>query len=76
MKFIENVGQAPRMASMWGVAGLLVTSAIQADWVPLIEPFVPPEYWPMVSGGFALAIGILRLIAQPGLKANANKEAP
>jgi len=74
MKFIDNLDQAPKMASMWGAAGLLFTSAIQADWVPYVQPLVPPEHWPVVSAGFALVIGFLRVVAQSRVKKHAGAQ--
>lgn len=68
MKLIENAGQAPRMLTIQATTALAVLSAAQADWLPFVQPLVPAEYWPMVSGGFALLIGVVRLIAQPKLK--------
>ena len=68
MKLIENASQAPRMLTIQATTALAVLSAVQADWVPFLQPLVPAEYWPMVSGGFALLIGVVRLIAQPKLK--------
>lgn len=44
---------------------LFVLSLVQADVLPLVRPLVPVDRWPLVSGGLAMAIVVLRLIAQP-----------
>jgi len=50
-------------------AGLLLTalSMIQADVLPLVSPLFAAEKWPWVSGSLAIAIVVLRLIAQESL---------
>lgn len=53
-----------RMASWVLSVLLLLLSMVQADVMPLIQPLVAPEQWPWVSGGMALAIGVLRLVQQ------------
>lgn len=56
--------RAHRMASMLAATALALLSMAQADVLPLVQPMVPAEKWPWVSGGFALAIGVLRLLKQ------------
>jgi len=53
-----------RLWSMWAAAALLLLSMLQADVLPFVQPLVQPEYWPWVSGGFALTIALLRLVKQ------------
>jgi hypothetical protein len=65
MKLIPNASKALRMQSVQAAGVLAVLSAAQADLIPFVQPLVPAEYWPLVSGGFALLIGVVRLIAQP-----------
>lgn len=65
MKLIENASQAPRMLTIQATTVLAGLSAVQANLIPFVQPLVPAEYWPLVSGGFALLIGVVRLIAQP-----------
>lgn len=58
---------ALRFVSVQAALVLAFLSAIQAEVLPLFSPLVPPNYWPWVSGGFALLIVVLRLWLQPGL---------
>lgn len=70
-----------RMWSMWLSFALAVMSAAQADLLPLVQPLVPPERWPWVSGGLALAIIVVRGIKQqlpepPAPKQDNERDAP
>ncbi len=65
MKLIDNASKAPRMASVQAATALAVLSLIQSDVLPFVQPLVPAEYWPAVSGVFGLLIVGARLIAQP-----------
>jgi hypothetical protein len=71
----------PQPWRLWSVRATLLyllLSAVQTDVLPLVQPLVPPEHWPWVSGGFALAILVLRLVKQqlPGRDMPAEEEGP
>jgi hypothetical protein len=65
---IDNAKQAPRMASVQAASVLALLSLIQSDMLPWVQPLVPAEYWPAVTGLFGLLIVGARLVAQPKLK--------
>jgi len=69
MTLIPNANQALRFGSVQAALLLAVLSGVQADVLPLVQPLFSPELWPVVSGALALAIVVLRLLAQPGLEA-------
>lgn len=46
---------------------LALLSGLQAEVLPLVSPLFPAPVWPWVSGGLALVVVLLRLVAQPGL---------
>lgn len=65
-QLIPGASRAWRLTSVWAAALLMLLSLVQADVLPLVQPLLPPEVWPWVSAGMALAIVVLRVIAQPG----------
>ena len=75
MNLIPNATQALRFGSVQAALLLAVLSGVQADVLPLVQPLVRPELWPVVSGALALAIVVLRLLAQPGLAAERELDA-
>ena len=66
--------RAHRMASVLAAAALALLSMAQADVLPLVQPLVPADKWPWVSGGFALAIGLLRIIKQVSVSGDQAQE--
>jgi hypothetical protein len=60
----DTPGRLARMWSIWLSVSLAMLSAAQADVLPLVAPLVPPERWPWVSGGLAMAIVVARGIKQ------------
>lgn len=67
MKKLTLADTPARLARMWSIwlsVALAVMSAAQADLLPVVQPLVPPERWPWVSGGLALAIIVVRGIKQ------------
>lgn len=68
-KMIPNARLAWRFGSVQAAALLALLSAIQAEVLPLVQPLFEPAVWPVVSGTLALAIVLLRVLAQPGLEA-------
>lgn len=64
--FIPQWRRAWRLSSVWMAALLAVLSMLQTDVLPLLQGLLPPAWWPYVTLGFALAIGLLRIVAQPG----------
>jgi hypothetical protein len=69
MKLIPDWKLAWRFLSVQAGVLLALLSGIQADVLPLITPLFPADKWPYVSGGLALAVVVLRLVAQDDLKA-------
>lgn len=67
-KLIPDFRLAWRFLSVQAALLLSVLSGIQADVLPLVQPLVPADKWPWVSGGLALAIIVLRVLDQPGLE--------
>lgn len=68
-RLIPEARLAWRFGSVQAAALLALLSAVQAEVLPLVAPLFAPEAWPWVSGGLALAVVVLRLVAQPGLDA-------
>lgn len=66
-KLIEDWKKAWRFLSVQAAAILALLSMIQADLLPQVQPLVPAKYWPYVTLGMAILIGIFRVLAQPGL---------
>jgi hypothetical protein len=67
MNLIPNASAAPRMASVQAAAVLALLSLIQTDVLPIVQPLVPAQWWPAVTGVFGLIIIGARLIAQPSV---------
>lgn len=65
-QLIPEWRRALRFNSVRAAALLLVLSMLQAEVLPHLQAFIPPEWWPLVTAGFALAIVVLRVLAQPG----------
>lgn len=70
MNWLLNLRLIPEWRDCWRMSSwltavlLALLSMVQADVLPFVQPLVPPEQWPWVSGGMALAIGLLRLLKQ------------
>lgn len=74
---VPNWRLAWRFSSVQAAVLLALLSSVQAEVLPLVKPIFAANVWPWVSGGLALAIVLLRLMAQPGLhKAPPAKGAP
>lgn len=69
MKLIPDWKLAWRFMSVQAGVLLALLSGVQAEVLPLVTPLFPADKWPYVSGGLALAVVVLRLIAQDGLQA-------
>lgn len=69
MKLIPDARLAWRFDTVQAAALLALLSAVQLELLPLVQPLVPVQWWPYVSGGVALAIILLRLRQQPALDA-------
>lgn len=67
MRLIPDWKLAWRFMSVQAGVLLALLSGIQADVLPLVTPLFPADKWPYVSGGLALAVVVLRLVAQDGL---------
>lgn len=67
MRLIPDWKLAWRFASVQAAVVLALLSGLQAEVLPLVAPLFPDRAWPWVSGGLALAIVLLRLVAQDGL---------
>lgn len=67
MRLIPDASLAWRFGSVQVAVLLALLSGIQAEVLPLVSPLFPPEVWPWVSGALALAVVLLRLVAQPAL---------
>jgi hypothetical protein len=68
-RLIFEAHLAWRFGSVQAAVLLALLSGVQAEVLPLVAPLFSPEAWPWVSGLLALAIVLLRLVAQPGLEA-------
>lgn len=75
-QLIPGARRAWRLTSVWAAALLMLLSLLQADVLPLVQPLLPAEVWPWVSAGMALAIVVLRVIAQPGALAAPDDDGP
>jgi len=67
MKLIPDWRLAWRFLSVQAAVLLALLSGIQGEVLPLFAPLFPDHLWPYISGGLALAIVVLRLVAQDGL---------
>lgn len=74
IRLIPDFRISYRFASIQASVVLFFLSAIQADVLPLLQPLIPEKYWPLVSGGLALAIVICRVVDQPSLDNPTPKE--
>lgn len=54
-----------RLDTMRAAALLAALSLLQTDALPLLQALVPDSVWPWVTLGFAVAIALLRVRAQP-----------
>lgn len=64
---IPDWKRAWRFLSVQAALLLALLSGLQAEVLPLVSPLFPAPVWPWVSGGLALVVVLLRLVAQPGL---------
>jgi hypothetical protein len=69
MRLIPDARLAWRFDTVQAAALLALLSAVQAELLPLVQPLVPVQWWPYVSGAVALAIILLRVRQQPALEA-------
>jgi hypothetical protein len=67
LKLIPDWRLAWRFLSVQAAALLAVLSGIQGEVLPLVQPLFPADKWPWVSGALAIAIVLLRVMAQDGL---------
>ena len=67
MRLIPDWRLAWRFLSVQAAVLLALLSGIQGEVLPLFAPLFPDHLWPYISGGLALAIVVLRLVAQDGL---------
>jgi hypothetical protein len=67
LKLIPDWRLAWRFLSVQAAALLAVLSGIQGEVLPLVQPLFPADKWPWVSGTLAIAIVLLRVMAQDGL---------
>lgn len=63
-KLIPEWRQCLRFDSVRVALLLALLSAVQAEVLPIVAPVFPPQVWPWVTGGLALAIALLRLRQQ------------
>ena len=76
MKLIPDARLAWRFDTVQAAALLALLSAVQLELLPLVQPLVPLQWWPYVSGAVALAIIVLRVRHQAALsEARARQEA-
>lgn len=68
LQLIPEWRRAWRMGSVIASALLAFLSAVQAELLPIVQPLVSPERWPVVSGALALLIIVLRVIMQPAVR--------
>ena len=66
---IPDWRKAWRFTSVRAAALLALLSMAQTDVLPLLQGLVPARFWPWITLGFAVAIVILRVLAQPALDA-------
>lgn len=67
-KLIPDWRLAWRFASVQAALLLALLSGLQAEVLPLVAPLFPEHSWPLVSGGLAMLVVVLRLLAQPDLE--------
>lgn len=56
-----------RLTTMQAAALVMLFSLLQTDVLPMFKFTIPPAAWPWVTGSFAAAIAVLRVLAQPGV---------
>ena len=76
MRLIPDAASAWRFDSVRAALLLALLSAVQAEVLPNVQPLIPAEHWPWVSGGLSMLIILLRLRAQPELHAPAAAQPP
>lgn len=74
LQLIPDWRLAYRFMSIQAAALLALLSGIQGEVLPIMKPLFPPDKWPWISGLIALAIVVLRLIAQDGLRMDASAQ--
>ncbi|MDP3322357.1 MAG: hypothetical protein Q8S71_02280 [Hydrogenophaga sp.] len=67
-KLIPDWRLAWRFLSVQAAVLLALLSGLQTEVLPLMAPLFPDRVWPWVSGGLALAVVVLRLVAQDSLE--------
>lgn len=67
MKLIPDWRLAWKFLSVQAAVLLALLSGIQGEVLPLVAPIFPAHLWPYISGGIALTIVVLRLVAQDDL---------
>jgi len=67
MRLIPDWRLAWRFMSVQAALLLALLSGIQGEVLPLFAPLFPDHLWPYVSGGLALVIVLLRMVAQDDL---------
>lgn len=63
-----------RLTSVQAAGLLMLVSLLQTDVLPMFKFTIPPAAWPYVAGGFAAAIAVLRVLAQPGVLGDKPKD--
>lgn len=74
MRLIPDARRWWRFNSVQVALLLAVLSAVQAEVMPLVSPLFSPEVWPWVSGLLALAVVLLRVVVQPALEQERQRE--
>lgn len=64
-RLIPEWRRAWRLSTIWAAGLLAFLSLLQAEVLPNLQALVPPQLWPWVTLGFAAAIALLRVVAQP-----------
>jgi hypothetical protein len=70
---IREWRKAWRFLSVIAATMLAVLSVLQSEVLPLFQFAIPERIWPWVTACFGVAIVALRVIAQPGLRADDGK---
>lgn len=73
-RLIPDARLAWRFGSVQAAVLLALLSGVQAEVLPLVAPLFAAEVWPWVSGALALAVVLLRLVAQPGLELERSRQ--
>jgi hypothetical protein len=64
MKLVDDWRQAWRFNSVRVAAILGMLSLLQSDVLPYVQPLVPAKFWPYVTLGLAVLIGVFRIVQQ------------